>query len=83
MRLARLGLILVALTSRVTKTICQDCHSAIHATFSNKELEREYATIDALLSHPDFAKLIAFISKQDGKVKTRLATGQRGRGRNG
>lgn len=68
---------------KVTKTICQDCHTAIHKTFSNKELEREYATIDALLAHEEFARLIAFIAKQDGRVRTRLHASQRRRGRNG
>lgn len=55
----------------VTKTICRDCHSAIHATFTNKELEREYASIDALLAHPELAAQIRFIARQDGKVRTR------------
>jgi hypothetical protein len=68
---------------RVTKTICRDCHSAIHATFSNKELEREYSTVEALLAHDGFARIIRFIAKQDGKVRTRLAREQRSRGRNG
>ncbi len=68
---------------KVTETVCQDCHSAVHATFSNKELEREYATIDALLSHEGFAEIIRFIAKQDGRVKTRLHRSQKKRGRNG
>jgi hypothetical protein len=68
---------------RVTKTICKDCHVAIHATFSNKELERQYATIEALLGHPGFARTIRFIARQNGRVRTRLARDQRGRGRNG
>lgn len=68
---------------KVTETICRDCHVAIHATFSNKELEREYASIEALLGHAGFARIVAFIAKQDGKVRTRLSKSQRGRGRNG
>lgn len=64
---------------KVTETICQDCHTAIHKTFSNKELAREYATIEALLSHAEFAKLVQFIAGQDGRVKTRLHRSQRGR----
>ena len=58
---------------RVTKTICRDCHSAIHATFTNKELEREYSTIEALMAHPEFAAVIKFIAKQRGKVRTRTS----------
>jgi len=68
---------------KVTETVCQDCHTAIHMTFSNKELERDLSTVEALLAHAHFQKLITFISKQDGKVKTRLNRTQRTRGRNG
>jgi hypothetical protein len=62
---------------KMTKTICQDCHTAIHATFTNKELEEGFATIDALLAHEAFAKTIAFIAKQDGRVKTRATRARR------
>jgi 5-methylcytosine-specific restriction endonuclease McrA len=62
---------------KVTKTICQDCHSAIHATFSNKELEGSFATIEALLTHEGFAKTVRFIGKQDGRVKTRATRTRR------
>ena len=68
---------------KVTKTLCQDCHSAIHATFTNKELERDYATIEALLAHEGFAKIIRFIAKQDGRVRTRASQGRRRRGSGG
>ena len=62
---------------KVTKTLCQDCHTAIHATFTNKELEEGFASIDALLAHGPFAKTIAFIAKQDGRVKTRATRARR------
>lgn len=58
---------------KTTETICADCHKAIHATFTNKELEQTYHTVDVLLAHQEFAKMVKFISKQDpgGKVKTK------------
>ena len=68
---------------KVTKTLCQDCHSAIHATFTNKELEREYSTVEALLSHDGFAKIVRHIAKQDGRVRTRSSRDRRRRGPNG
>jgi Zn-finger protein len=67
----------------VTATVCDDCHRAIHATFSNKELEREFSSVQALMAHGGFAKMIAFISKQDGRVHIKLSNSQRRRGRNG
>ncbi len=68
---------------KVTETLCQDCHSAIHATFTNKELEQQYATVEALLAHDGFAKIVAFIAKQDGRVRTRSGRSRRRRGPNG
>lgn len=56
---------------RVTKTLCGSCHSAIHRTFTNKELERTYNTVEALLAHPVFAKTVAFIRKQSPLTKIR------------
>lgn len=57
---------------RVTKTICGDCHNIIHATFSNKELEDEYHTVEALLKHPTIQKAIAFLRKQDPRRRYRM-----------
>jgi len=65
--------------------LCVACHHAIHAQFSNKELEDTYHTVEALLSNERFRKTVAFISKQDPnrRIKTDLAGNQRRRGRNG
>ncbi len=56
-----------------TETICCDCHRAIHSSFSNKELEETFHTVEALLTNETFAKMIKFISKQDpgGRVSTK------------
>ena len=58
---------------KTTETICSDCHKAIHAHFTNKELEETYHTPEALLAHEGFAKQVKFISKQDpgGRTKTK------------
>jgi hypothetical protein len=66
-----------------TATVCRDCHDAIHAMFSNKELEKRYSSVEALMAHEAFAKTIAFIGKQRGSVRTRLSNTQKRRGRNG
>jgi hypothetical protein len=54
-----------------TLTICRDCHHAAHILFSNRELERQYSSVEALRTHPEMAKMISFIRKQDpgGKVR--------------
>jgi hypothetical protein len=68
---------------RVTATICRDCHKAIHATFTNKELEKSYHTPEALLAHEGLKRMIDFIAKQDpgGKVRMPPAKERRARGR--
>ena len=66
---------------KATTTLCADCHRAIHATFSNKELEREYSTAEALMTHEGFRRLVNFIARQDGKVRTATNRVQRRRGR--
>jgi 5-methylcytosine-specific restriction protein A len=52
-------------------TMCRDCHHAAHLLFSNKELERKYHTIEALLNHPKMLKMVKYITKQDpgGRVR--------------
>jgi hypothetical protein len=65
---------------KVTATLCRDCHVAIHATFTNKELEARYHTPEALLEHDGLRAMVRFIARQDpgGKVRVR-ASKSRGR----
>lgn len=57
---------------KVTLRTCRDCHKAIHACFSHKELEREYHTMEALMTRESFRKMVSFISKQDPRRKVRV-----------
>jgi hypothetical protein len=68
-----------------TVLICQDCHDCIHALFSNKQLEEEFSSVEALLSNERFAGAVKFIAKQDPtrRMKTKRANDQKRRGRNG
>lgn len=68
-----------------TVRICNDCHNAIHAFFSNKELEKEYNSMDALLSNEEFSKHIKWLSKQNPnrKFPTTLRKTKKNRHRNG
>jgi len=40
------------------------CHRAIHAAVSNKLLEREFASANALRAHPDLAKFIRWVENK-------------------
>jgi len=45
--------------------ICQPCHSKIHSVFTEKEMEREWNTLEKLQSHPEVAKFIVWIRKHN------------------
>ncbi|MEO1043926.1 MAG: HNH endonuclease [Pseudomonadota bacterium] len=51
------------------------CHRTIHATFNNAELARSYASAEALRSHPDIARFVAWIGDKppDFHAPTRRA----------
>ncbi|MCM5678295.1 HNH endonuclease [Schlegelella sp. S2-27] len=40
------------------------CHRKIHATFSEKELARDYATWEALRAHPEIAAFVDWVRKK-------------------
>ena len=47
--------------------LCRDCHSAIHKHLDEKELGRSYNTLDALRAHPELARYVTWVSKQQGR----------------
>ena len=47
---------------RETRPVHPICHRAIHRALSNKELERGFASADALRAHPELARFIAWVS---------------------
>lgn len=48
-------------------SLCRPCHKNLHTIFTNKELERNYNTIEALKRHPEVIKFSSWIgSKPDG-----------------
>lgn len=55
------------------------CHREIHATLSETELARGYATMEALRAHPRLAKFIAWVARRPPEFASRVP----GRRRNG
>ena len=41
--------------------VCQPCHSKIHSVLTEKELEREWNTLEKIQSHPEIAKFIVWV----------------------
>ena len=50
---------------RATVPVHPICHRAIHAALSNKELERGFATAEALRAHPEVAKFVAWVAGKE------------------
>ncbi len=44
--------------------LCPACHRQIHKTFTEKELEQEYNTIETLKSQPEIAKFVKWIERK-------------------
>ncbi|WP_370208867.1 HNH endonuclease [Pararhodobacter marinus] len=57
------------------------CHKEIHATLSEAELARDYATPEALRAHPRLAKFIAWVSKRPPGFLSRVPSKRRARQR--
>src|ERR1700742_3324352 len=49
-------------TVKRTVGICRPCHSQIHALLTEKELERDYPTIEKLLTHAEVRKFAEWIA---------------------
>ena len=50
---------------RHTEPVHPICHRFIHATFTNKELERTFASADALRAHPEIQAFLRWIEDKD------------------
>ena len=64
--------------------LCTDCHSAVHKFATEKELGREFNTIEKLRSHPEIGRFVRWVSRQHGRHKTAAPAGsvtRRGRSR--
>ena len=49
-------------TVKLTVGICRPCHSQIHAVLTEKELERNYHTVESLRAHPEIRKFAEWIA---------------------
>lgn len=47
-----------------TVEACRDCHSTIHATFTEVELAYQYFTVDKLMADERFAKFVNWVKNK-------------------
>jgi len=55
------------------------CHKEIHATLSEAELARSYASVDALRGHPRLAKFFRWVAKRPPRFLSKTTGGRRKR----
>lgn len=59
-----------------TIDICGACHKQIHILFTNRELAQEFNSAAKLKHHPDMAKFLHWVRKQDPGKKVRAHRGK-------
>ena len=57
----------------------QICHNEIHATLTEAEIARDYASVDALRGHPKLAAFFKWVAKRPPDFHSRSAGGRRKR----
>lgn len=68
---------------RQTQYLHRVCHRQVHALLTETELARQYATVEALLQHPELQTFIAWVKTKpdDFFVRTRKSSRMRPRRR--
>jgi hypothetical protein len=57
--------------------VCRACHNHIHASITEKELERHYHSRERLLGHPDIARFVEWIREKPADFKPRSRSRRR------
>ena len=61
----------------LTEVMHRICHRQLHALFSETELARNYATVDALLAHPEVARFVAWVRQKPPEFMERTRRSSR------
>jgi Fe-S oxidoreductase len=57
--------------------ICRACHDNVHAVLTEKELERNYSTLELLAAHPEVKKFTDWIRNKPETAGVRVKTSRR------
>ena len=49
------------------------CHNEVHATLTEAELARDFATVESLRAHPRLARFVAWVRDKDPAFHSRTA----------
>ena len=64
-------------TAEDVELLCGQCHSMVHATYTNRTLAASYATRAELRRSPELAKYVRWVRKQPATRRTRNAPRRR------
>ncbi len=64
---------------RETTGLCRPCHSQIHAVLTEKELEREWNTVERLRAHPEIQRFGEWIATKPRGFKCPTRSAFKGR----
>ena len=56
---------------------CRPCHKQVHAVLTEKQLERDYNTLDFLKEHEEIAKFIAWIKTKPAGTQVTVRTNKK------
>lgn len=57
--------------------LCRPCHKQVHAVLTEKQLERDYNTLDALKAHEEIAKFIDWIKDKPAGTQVAVHSNRR------
>jgi hypothetical protein len=60
-------------TQEDVELLCSQCHSMVHATYSNRTLAQTYATLGELRRAPELERYVRWVRKQPATRRTRNA----------
>lgn len=62
-----------------TAMMCPPCHRMVHATLSETQLQRDYASVARLREHPAIARFVSWVRRQptDRRVTVRWTSQRR------
>lgn len=60
-----------------TVGICRPCHSQIHLLLTEKQLEREWNSVDKLRTHPELMKFAEWIASKPRGFRCSMRSGSR------
>ncbi|MDQ3812719.1 MAG: HNH endonuclease [Armatimonadota bacterium] len=55
-----------------TAAICSACHRQLHALFTNKQLAREFSSLEELRTDPHVQRFLRWVRQQDSNKRVKV-----------